>query len=73
VLQEVLQSIRSLLPIWVDRALTDEGHAAAALAEHRKIVRGLESRDSAAVAEAMESHVATAARRLLAGYGAPSG
>ena len=27
VLHELLQSIRSLLRIWVDRALTDEGHA----------------------------------------------
>ena len=40
VLQELLQSIRSLLRIWVDRALTDEGHAAAALAEHRAIFDG---------------------------------
>lgn len=69
VLQELLQSIRSLLRIWVDRALTDEGHAAAALAEHRRILRALEARDPAAAAQAMQSHMATAAARLLAGFG----
>ena len=70
VLQELLQSIRSLLRIWVDRALTDEGHAAAALAEHREIFRALESRDENAVTAAMRSHMDTASRRLLAGFDA---
>ncbi|MBP1233925.1 GntR family transcriptional repressor for pyruvate dehydrogenase complex [Arthrobacter sp. PvP102] len=70
VLQELLQSIRSLLRIWVDRALTDEGHAAAALAEHRAIFTALESHDATAVTDAMASHMDTASRRLLAGYDA---
>jgi GntR family transcriptional repressor for pyruvate dehydrogenase complex len=70
VLQELLQSIRSLLRIWVDRALTDEGHAAAALAEHREIFVALESRDEAGVTAAMRSHMNTASRRLLAGFDA---
>lgn len=70
VLQELLQSIRSLLRIWVDRALTDEGHAAAALAEHEAIFKALESRDSSAVSATMRSHMKTASRRLLAGFDA---
>ncbi|HEX7260525.1 MAG TPA: FCD domain-containing protein, partial [Luteolibacter sp.] len=70
VLEELLQSIRSLLRIWVDRALTDEGHAAAALKEHREIFRALQARDEAAVTKTMRSHMATAANRLLAGYDA---
>ena len=70
VLQELLQSTRSLLRIWVDRALTDEGHAAAALVEHRRIFEALEKRDAAAVVEAMQSHMTTAGRRLLQGYDA---
>ncbi len=70
VLQELLQSIRSLLRIWVDRALTDEGHAAAALAEHRTIFEALASHDAGAVTNAMASHMNTASRRLLAGYDA---
>ncbi|MEV7575418.1 FadR/GntR family transcriptional regulator [Pseudarthrobacter sp. NPDC089323] len=67
VLQELLQSIRSLLRIWVDRALTDEGHAAAALKEHTEIHRALEARDPAAVTASMQSHMDTASRRLLLG------
>jgi GntR family transcriptional repressor for pyruvate dehydrogenase complex len=70
VLQELLQSIRSLLRIWVDRALTDEGHAAAALAEHRRIFAALEARDASAAAAAMQEHMETAAVRLLTGFDA---
>lgn len=68
VLQELLQSIRSLLRIWVDRALTEKGHAAAALAEHWEIFRALQARDEAAVTSAMRAHMDTASRRLLAGF-----
>lgn len=68
VLQELLQSIRSLLRIWVDRALTDETHALAALAEHRAIFEALEAHDPDAVTAAMTTHMVTASRRLLAGY-----
>ncbi|WP_373427804.1 FadR/GntR family transcriptional regulator [Arthrobacter sp. W4I7] len=70
VLQELLQSIRSLLRIWVDRALTDEGHAAAALKEHTEIHAALEARDPAAVSATMRSHMETASRRLLLGFNA---
>ncbi len=70
VLQELLQSIRSLLRIWVDRALTDEGHAAAALKEHAMIHEALAARDADAVTATMRSHMQTASRRLLAGYDA---
>ena len=70
VLEELLQSIRSLLRIWVDRALTDEGHAEAALKEHAAILKALEKRDSAAVAETMRAHMETASKRLLAGFDA---
>jgi GntR family transcriptional repressor for pyruvate dehydrogenase complex len=68
VLQELLQSIRSLLRIWVDRALTDQGHAASALAEHWLVYKSLERHDQAGVTVAMDSHMRTAAKRLLAGY-----
>jgi len=70
VLQELLQSIRSLLRIWVDRALTDEGHAAAALREHQEIFAALEARDPDEVTTTMRSHMLTASRRLLAGFDA---
>ncbi|MCU1518915.1 MAG: GntR family transcriptional regulator [Pseudarthrobacter sp.] len=70
VLQELLQSIRSLLRIWVDRALTDEGHAADALKEHTEIFTALEAHDADAVTRTMYSHMQTASRRLLAGFDA---
>lgn len=72
VLGELLQSIRSLLRIWVDRALTDEGHAAAALADHWKIYKALEAGKDGASGAAMEEHMATAAGRLLSSYDADS-
>jgi len=68
VLQELLQSIRSLLRIWVDRALTDEGHAAAALKEHAGIYTALTARDAEAATATMRSHMQTASQRLLAGF-----
>lgn len=70
VLQELLQSIRSLLRIWVDRALTDEGHAAAALKEHAEIFAALQARDAGAATVTMHSHMETASRRLLVGFDA---
>jgi GntR family transcriptional repressor for pyruvate dehydrogenase complex len=70
VLEELLQSIRSLLRIWVDRALTDEGHAESALREHAAIYQALVARDAAAVSQTMRSHMETASRRLLAGFDA---
>ncbi|BCW62924.1 transcriptional regulator [Arthrobacter sp. StoSoilB22] len=69
-LEELLQSIRSLLRIWVDRALTDKGHAEAALKEHRAIYEALSSRDPTAVSQHMRSHMTTASQRLLAGFDA---
>ncbi len=68
VLQELLQSIRSLLRIWVDRALTDEDHAATALKQHTEIHAALKARDFAAVTATMHSHMETASRRLLLGF-----
>ena len=70
VLEELLQSIRSLLRIWVDRALTDEGHAESALREHAAIYEALVARDASAVSQTMRSHMETASKRLLAGFDA---
>lgn len=70
VLAELLQSTRSLLRIWVDRALTEEAHATAALAEHSAIYEALKSRNAAVVVDTMEAHMETASRRLLTGFSA---
>jgi GntR family transcriptional repressor for pyruvate dehydrogenase complex len=64
VLAGLLQSIRSLLRVWVERALHSEDEAAAALAEHTAVYEAIASRDSAAARAAMESHMTTAGARL---------
>lgn len=56
----------------MDRSLTDEGHAAAALKEHADIYDALADRDAEAVVRTMRSPMETASRRLLAAFEAPS-
>ncbi len=68
VLEDILQSIRSLLRIWVERGLRDEEHAAAAAREHAQILEVLRSRDPEAARRVMESHMATATERLLTDF-----
>jgi hypothetical protein len=70
VLQGLLQSIRSLLRVWVDRALTDESQAPAAPEEHNIIFLALKARDKDAVTAAIQPHMETASRRLLLGLDA---
>lgn len=72
VLYEVLQSVRSLLQIWVDHTLADQHHAVEALSEHRAVYVALEAGDQAAAVAAMTSHMKTAGRRLAGGYRAGS-
>ena len=64
VLLDLLQIVRSLLRIWVDRAVQDEGHAQTALDEHEAVYRALAARDGDAAASAMATHMATASARL---------
>lgn len=66
VLLDLLQIVRSLLRIWVDRAVQDEGHAQTALEEHEAVYRALAARDADAAASAMAVHMATASARLAA-------
>jgi GntR family transcriptional repressor for pyruvate dehydrogenase complex len=68
VLEDLLQSIRSLLRIWVDRGLRDEAHAAQAAAEHTQIYHALAKHDPASARAVMESHMETASQRLLADF-----
>jgi len=64
VLLDLLQSIRSLLRVWVDRAVQDTGHAEAAILEHAAVHAAIASRDPDAAASAMAAHMSTAGRRL---------
>jgi len=63
-LLDLLQIVRSLLRVWVDRAVQDEAHARTALEEHEAVYRALAAHDGDAAASAMAAHMATASARL---------
>lgn len=64
VLLDLLQSIRSLLRVWVERGLRRDDDAELALSEHTLIYDALVNRDAAAVERAMREHMTTASARL---------
>lgn len=70
VLAGLLQSIRSLLRVWVERGLHSDADAEAALAEHTAIYEALATHDPAAASAAMEAHMTTAGARLSGTLGA---
>ena len=64
-LEDMLQSVRSLIRVWVERALNDTGHARLTCAEHRSILDALTTRDPDQAAAAMSTHMNSAGERLL--------
>ncbi|MBC7725769.1 MAG: FCD domain-containing protein [Burkholderiaceae bacterium] len=64
VLLDLLQSVRSLLRVWADRAVQDGSHALVAIEEHAAVFDAIGRRDAEAAASAMAAHRRTAARRL---------
>ncbi|MFC7406804.1 FadR/GntR family transcriptional regulator [Georgenia alba] len=69
-LSGMLQSVRSLLRIWVDRSVTREQEATDAIAEHERVLAALEAGDPSAAHEAMTDHMRTAGARVLGESGA---
>lgn len=64
VLTGLLQSVRSMLRLWVERGLRDRGQAEQALSEHADIVAAIATKDPRAATESMRSHMDTAGRRI---------
>lgn len=64
VLLDLLQSIRSLLRVWSERAVQDDEHARLAIQEHAAVYDAIAARDSEAAASAMVAHMRTAGARL---------
>lgn len=64
-LSGVLQNVRSLLRVWVDRSISDEREARDAVSEHRQVLLALESHDPVEARVAMVSHMKTATQRLI--------
>jgi len=71
VLADLLQSIRSLLRVWVERGLRRDEEAESALREHTLIYDALVTGDPAAVETAMSEHMSTASERLERTSAAP--
>lgn len=65
VLLDLLQSIRSLLRVWVERGLATEADAQLALDEHTRVYDAMVTRDPEAVEAAMRDHMTTASSRLV--------
>lgn len=64
VLRDLLLTVRSLLRLWVERALQNEQQARDAAREHREILGALRARDPRAAEAAMTGHMRTAAQRV---------
>ena len=64
VLLDLLQSIRSLLRVWADRAVQDREQALIAIEEHAAVYAAIATRDPDAAASAMAVHMNTAGKRL---------
>lgn len=64
-LDDMLRSIRSLIRVWIERALNDTTHAQLTCGEHRAILTALSAHDPDQAAAAMSLHMDSAAARLL--------
>ena len=65
----LLTTVRSLIRVWVERAVNDVGHTNLTLREHTTIAEGIDARDADAAGAAMEQHMKSAAERLLSSLG----
>jgi GntR family transcriptional repressor for pyruvate dehydrogenase complex len=64
VLADLLQSLRSMLSVWVGRRVSTREATEAAYNEHRAIYDAMRTRDVAATLRAMDEHMATASARI---------
>ena len=64
VLLDLLQSVRSLLRVWVELGIRQGDDARHALDEHTALYDALQRRDPAAAEAAMRGHMTTASERL---------
>lgn len=65
-LDQMLQSTRSLLRVWAERAVHDSRQATTTCTEHAAVVTALRARDPDRAAAAMSTHMDSATSRLLA-------
>lgn len=64
----VLQSVRALLRVWVDRSVDTAEHSCHARDEHSAVLEAIAGQDPQAAAEAMAAHMVTASERVLSAH-----
>lgn len=61
----LLQTVRSLLRVWVDRSVDNTADARRAIDEHECVLLAIEAHDPDGAASSMTKHMATAGERLM--------
>ncbi len=64
-LQDLLTTVRSLIRVWVERAVDDVAHTRLTLREHTAIAAALSAGDATLAGSAMDQHMVSAGERLL--------
>jgi GntR family transcriptional regulator, transcriptional repressor for pyruvate dehydrogenase complex len=67
-LRDLLQNVRSLLRVWVERMLRDEPLAQLTYDEHAAVFQAIKDHDPARAGEAMAAHMDSAGARLLQAF-----
>lgn len=63
-LADILQTVRSLIRVWVERAMHDSTHAHMAVKDHRALFEAISAGDPDRAAAVMDIHMQSAAQRL---------
>jgi len=64
VLADILHSVRSLLQVWVERAVRADGTTESTLDEHIAVFEAIQAHDPEAAEAAMRAHMVSASNRL---------
>lgn len=69
VLGDILHSVRSLLQVWVERAVKTDGRTEPTVAEHQRVFDAIRAADPEAAQAAMQAHMRSASNRLKRSLG----
>jgi GntR family transcriptional repressor for pyruvate dehydrogenase complex len=68
-LTDLLTTVRSLIRVWVERAVNDVAHTTLTLSEHTAIAESIAARHADGAATAMERHMKSTGERRLSSLG----
>ncbi|MGW1712557.1 FadR/GntR family transcriptional regulator [Streptomyces sp. NPDC002156] len=63
-ISDLLQTVRSLIRVWVERSMHDSAHAQLAVKDHRALFEAISAGDADQAAAAMNIHMESALQRL---------